>query len=511
MRSSRPAHSTVRTRSSSTSERYVATAAADRSSRRTRTNDSPRALGTTTASAHSSSATGTSPTSTSRSPRGRIRSSYAATVKRWGRTPSRTSTGTSPRAVDRDRVEPGRPQPDLGPAPHVAVGGVVEGRQEVGQGGVPEPVPGQVLVEPGQEGLVAEPGRQLAEHRVALGVGDRVEVGQRGVDVGHLLGERGDRMGGAALVGDVRLRLAADLVARLGADEAGPVVGDPVAEVVGERLLEPGVLEPAHRHQVAEPHVGLLVGDDGGAEAAQVVAGALARQHLVPVGDAARVLLGAPVEPRHEDLVARVERVGLGEQRGQVVEDGVGGAAQLVGVAVEVRGQRPAGVPAARQPVVVPGDGVPRAGAHDEQRDRHRRGGRELPVALAVGRRPAVAEDGPGGVGRHGQRDRALQVVLVEAREDPVGDVHAAVGRHVGLAVGRVGEDVHAVAVRDVGQPGLDGHLGDHPRREAGQGDPARVVRRRDRGAVDDDAYLGGVGQLEEGALRPGREPHGAP
>jgi hypothetical protein len=132
-------------------------------------------------------------------------------------------------------------------------------------------------------------------------------------------------------------------------------------------------------------------------------------------------------------------------------------------------------------------------------------------VAVAVGRRPAVAEDGPGRVGRDGQRDRALQVVLVEGREDPVGDVHAAVGRHVGLAVGRVGEDVHAVAVRDVGQACLDGHLGDHPRREAGQGDPARVVRRRDRVAVDDDAYLGGVGELEEGALSPGREPHGAP
>ena len=54
----------------------------------------------------------------------------------------------------------------------------VERVDEVGERGVAEPVPGQVGVHAGQEGLVAEPGDQLAQHRVALGVGDRVEVGR---------------------------------------------------------------------------------------------------------------------------------------------------------------------------------------------------------------------------------------------------------------------------------------------------------------------------------------------
>ena len=234
-------------------------------------------------------------------------------------------------------------------------------------------------------------------------------------------------------------------------------------------------------------------------------------QHLVAVGDAARVLLRAPVEAGHEDLVAGVERVGLGEQRREVVEHRVGGAAQLVGVAVEVGGQRASGVPAARQPVVVPGDGVPGPGADDEQGDRDRRRGRERPVPVPVGRRPAVAEDGPGRVGRHRQGQRPLEVVLVEAREDPVRDVHPAVRRHVGLAVGRVGEGVHAVAVGDVGQAGLDGHLGHHAGREAGQRDPPGVVRRLDRRAVDGDADRVGVGELQEGGRRSRREPHGAP
>ena len=90
-----------------------------------------------------------------------------------------------PSRVDRGCVsKPVRPQPGLGPAPDVAVGGAVERVEEVGEVGVAEPVPrsGSALT-PGQE--VSSPS-QVTSWRstdVALGVGDHVEVGERGVDV----------------------------------------------------------------------------------------------------------------------------------------------------------------------------------------------------------------------------------------------------------------------------------------------------------------------------------------
>ena len=62
----------------------------------------------------------------------------------------------------------------------------------------------------------------------------------------------------------------------------------------------------------------------------------------------------------------------------------------LLGVAVELGGQRGAGVPRERQAGVLPAVRVPRAGADDEHRrgDRERRG--ERPPSVAVRARPAV-------------------------------------------------------------------------------------------------------------------------
>ena len=57
---------------------------------------------------------------------------------------------------------------------------------------------------------------------------------------------------------------------------AAGLVRDVVAHEVGERLVEPGVLPPLHRHQVAEPHVGHLVGDHGRpVDAARAASGSL--------------------------------------------------------------------------------------------------------------------------------------------------------------------------------------------------------------------------------------------
>ena len=362
-------------------------------------------------------------------------------------------------AADPDRVEAGGQQPRLGPAAHVALGHLVEGREEVGQRRVAEPVPGQVGVQPGQERLVAQPGGELAQRGVALRVGDHVEVVGRRVNVGHVLGRRRDRMGRAALVGVEGRRLAADLSSDQGTRLAGGVGSDPVAHVVGERLLQPGVLPPGHRDQVAEPHVRHLVGDGRGAAGALQVGEPAARQVLVAVGHAPGRLQRAPVLARHERLVEGVERVGLGEELGVVVEAGDGRRLEAVEVAVELGRQRAPGMPAERDAGVLPGPRVPRPGADDEHRGRDRRRGREPPAPVLVAQRPAVGQHRPGRVGGDRELDRRLEIVLVEAGEDALGDVHADVRRHVDLAVGRVGERVHAVAVGHVGQPRLDHHL----------------------------------------------------
>ena len=131
-----------------------------------------------------------------------------------GRLPARVRRDAVCVAGGGDGVEAGGAQPRLDPAADVAVGRVVEGADEVGEGGVAEPVPREVAVDPGQEVVVAEPGDELSQRRVALGVGDRVEVVERGVDVRHVLGQRRDRVGRPPLVGDVGVGLAADARSR---------------------------------------------------------------------------------------------------------------------------------------------------------------------------------------------------------------------------------------------------------------------------------------------------------
>jgi hypothetical protein len=73
-------------------------------------------------------------------------------------------------------------------------------------------------------------------------------------------------------------------------------------------------------------------------------------------------------------------------------------------------------------------------------------GGRGQLVAGLTGR---IEHDRPGGDGR-------LQVGLVEGREDTLRAVQPGVHRQIGLAVGGVGEAMHARAGARVGHVGLD-------------------------------------------------------
>ncbi|MGC0425535.1 hypothetical protein RKD32_001890 [Streptomyces sp. SAI-195] len=198
-------------------------------------------------------------------------------------------------------------------------------------------LPREVGVDAGQEVLLAEPGDELAQGGGALGVGDAVEVEQRGGGVPDVLG--GDGVGGGALVGVVAPGLAGDAEVGPGVGEAGGLGGGLVAHVLGEGLVQPDVVPPAQGDQVAEPHVRHLVGDDHGAGLPLGVRDGGAEDEVVAEGDEAGVLHGTGVELGDERLVVGVEGVGLVELLVVAVEAGPGDLEEFVGVGVQVRGE----------------------------------------------------------------------------------------------------------------------------------------------------------------------------
>ncbi len=400
-------------------------------------------------------------------------------------------------------IDAGGLQPGGGPGLEVAAAGLLQCAEQVAEPGV---APG-VLLEVGahalEEGVLADVGHQLLEHRGALGVGDAVEVDLdvlQVVDLGH------DRVGGRQLVLPVRPGL--HLVG-----EGGPGVGPPGAGrlgladrlgVGGERLVQPEVVPPLHGDEVAEPHVGELVQDRRGAGLVRGV-GHLGPEHvLVAQGDGARVLHRAGVELRHEQLVVLGERVGEVELLLEVVEALLGDLEDRLGV--EELAQRGPAVDAQRHLLLAVLVAVedPDVGAGDERGDvRGDPAGRREPpdpgVALALGLGGGrVGDHDPVGGRGHGEGERGLEVGLLEGGEDPAGVRHLELGVQVGLAVDRVDEQVQALTGVGVGA------VGDHPQLVLGgevrQRDPAvgegAVVEPH---AVEDDLLDARGDQVDEG------------
>lgn len=77
-------------------------------------------------------------------------------------------------------------------------------------------------------------------------------------------------------------------------------------------------------------------------------------------------------------------------------------------------------------------------------------------MAVAPVSGDAVAEDGPALGGGDGECEDGLEVGLVERGEDALDVFHEELGVDVGLAVGRVGEAVHAFAGAGVAHGGVD-------------------------------------------------------
>jgi hypothetical protein len=222
---------------------------------------------------------------------------------------------------------------------------------------------------------------------------------------------------------------------------------------LGERLVEPQVVPPLHRDEVAEPHVRHLVQD----RVRPLLVGrhrlAATEEHLVAERHAARVLHRAHVVLRHEQLVVLAERVGHLERALEEAEALLGDLEDVVGV--EVPDQRLPAEQAERDvgelAAVDVAHHVVLAGHEGRDVRRHGLRRREVPDGDALADRLRL---GGGGV-RHDlplrgsgdvELEGGLQVGLLERGEHPagVGDLELRV--EVRPAVGGVDEAVQALA-----------------------------------------------------------------
>lgn len=295
-------------------------------------------------------------------------------------------------------------------------------------------------------------------------------------------------MGGGALVGVVTPGLALDAEVDPGVGEAvgARFVDRLVAHVLGEGLVEPDVVPPLQGDEVAEPHVGHLVGDDHRAGLAFGDGDGGAVDELVAEGDEAGVLHGAGVELGYEGLVVGVEGVGLVELLVEAVEAGLGDVEDLVGVDVEVGGEGAPAVEGEGQSGVFGADGVPGAGGDADEVRGEQRGGGGLPAAVGLLLGDAVGEDGPAFGGRDADIEDGFEVGLVEGGEDALDVFHERLGVDVRLAVRGVGEAVHALAGTGVAHGGAD----------------AQFVLAL--GEAEGEAVLGECGGVEGGAVQGG-------
>ncbi len=264
-------------------------------------------------------------------------------------------------------VDPGRFEPRFRPVRQLPAARPLERSEQVGERRVGVGIGLEVLAQADTERLEADPGDELLEDRRALGIRDPVEVEHRRRAVGD--GPR-HRVGRRQLVLLVAPGLLARAERRPRIAEAGGFDERDMGHVVGERLVEPDVVPPAHRHEVAEPHVGHLVGDDLGPRLARRVGHPGPEDELVGDRHAADVLHRPGVELRHEDLVVLAERVGDLEQSVVVVEGLVRRLEDLLGF--EERGEGLPAMDAERDPVVVVGHRVVAPGGEGEEVRRDR-------------------------------------------------------------------------------------------------------------------------------------------
>ena len=372
-----------------------------------------------------------------------------------------------------ERIDTRGLQPLIRPVRQIPAAGAFQRGEQVVEGGVLPGVCREMGAYPGKEGLQSHVGGELLEHACSLGVGDAVEVGVHGDDIGGI-GEH--RVGGGQLVLGVGPGLFFIAEGYPGGVEAGSIRLAHGGGPGGEGLVEPQVIPPGHRDQIAKPHVRQLVEDRVRAALVLIVAGCRPEDVFVADCYHARVLHRAHVVLRAEHLVVLVEGIGDAEVLGVVVEALLRDGEQLFGI--QVLGQGLAAVQAQRNglgttvldlaararldqrivgglrvsgdlaaPFV--GDLVPRANTEGDQI-----GGQQVihlravqyRVILSLGGDNVIGHDSPRLRGTQAQRVGGLDVRLVEAGEDALGVGGLELGVEVNIAVRGVLEAVQPLA-----------------------------------------------------------------
>ena len=359
------------------------------------------------------------------------------------------------------RVDARGLQPLGGPLRQVPAGGLLQRAQQVGQGGVAVRVLGEVGLHPAEEGLAADVGDQLDQHRRALGVGDLVEVVLDRLeidDVGR------DRMGRRKLILPVGQGLGAAAERGPGLRRVlGPLADGEVGGPGRERLLEPQVVPPRHGDQIAEPHVRQLVQDRVPAVVERRGGHLAAEQVLIAQRDAADVLHRAAVVLRDEDLVVLPKRIREIEVPLEDLEAVGGDREDLLGVQktdhrLAAQDRHRVGLDPDRRAVhlvVLPGHQSGQI-RRDGQRFAESRQLQVVAALLLIGDQ-RVGDHGPRRRGEHRDGESGLEVGLFETGVHPPGVRHLELGVEIPAPVHRVDEPVQSLPAAAVATDGLHG------------------------------------------------------
>ena len=415
----------------------------------------------------------------------------------------RVDRAVSDAEVRGDCVDAGAFEPELRPAPQFTPGAALKRAEEIRQRGVAPGVGAEIVAHSLAEAVVAEEGDQLLQHGGALAVGDAVEVEECRVGVRHLAG---DRVGGRQLILLVGPGFHPRVEGGPGAvAEARRALHCEVGHVGGERLVEPEVVPPLHRDEVAEPHVRHLVQHDFGAVEPLNFGRRVAEDHPLRVGDAAHILHRAHIELGHENLVVLAERVAEVEEVGVEAEPLAGDLEEFVGI--EVLLQRGAAehaergvLPAIVKAHVGPGREREQVGAEAGRRLKPPPGARAALDRLRLGGR-IVADDLPLRRRGHRQVVGRLEVGLVEAGQQAVRVVGLEVGVEVLRAVFGIDELVQPRADVVVVVAVADAHLVVRGQVRAVEVETVALAARRAHRAIDLNRMDLAAGEVEERAV----------
>ncbi len=226
-----------------------------------------------------------------------------------------------------------------GPAPRreIVRSPPIEHLDQIRPGRVGVGVGPEVFTQPVAQAIGRDDHLELAHDDRRLLVDDRAVQAARLVEVVEPLADRVRALGAVDVVGGRVVRVEEP---ELVIDLREARVHDLRRHEVGEHLLHPDIVEPRHRHQVAEPHVRGLVRDQAGAAELLVLRRrGIEEQGRRVVEDGAGMLHAAELEGRHQQEVELLERIrdrGVllepGQRRGVQIEDRVAVASHLLRV-----------------------------------------------------------------------------------------------------------------------------------------------------------------------------------